>query len=89
MEPKCVADVEGPWRDPQFESGLIAQCRRYWSIPVELLPNQALATYLRQKLGLAVVMPEAQRRVESGVDDDSELYDGELAEALKACADGN
>ena len=81
---RTVEDVEGPWRDPNFESGLIQRCRQYWSVPVERLPNEALATFLRQKLGLAVVVPEAKRRVESSFDDDSELYDGELANALQS-----
>jgi hypothetical protein len=88
MKPQSVADIEGPWRDQEFESSLIARCRLYWSVPVEQLPNEALATYLRQKIGLFVVIPEAQRRVETGFDDGSEMYDGELAEALKSCSDG-
>ena len=84
---RTVEDVEGPWRDPDFESGLIQRCRKHWSVPVEELSNEVLATYLRQRIGLAVVVPEATKRVESGFDDDSELYDGELANALESIGD--
>lgn len=83
MEPRCVADVEGPWEDPNFESGLIERCRRYWNVPMGELTNEALATYLRQKIGMEVVVPEAKRRLELHIDDDSEMYEGELANALR------
>lgn len=80
--PQTVEDAEGPWRDPNFESGLIRRCRQYWSVLVGQLPNEAIATYLRQEIALALLIPEAKRRLEKGFDDDSELYVGELANAL-------
>jgi hypothetical protein len=82
--PQSVEDVEGPWTDPNFESGLIQRCRRYWSTPISDLPNEALATYLRQGIALALLIPEAQRRIAVGYDDNAELYEGELASALKS-----
>jgi hypothetical protein len=86
MKPRSVADVAGPWVDPDFHSGLIERCKRYWSVPVTELPNGMLATYLRQRIALQIIIPEAHKRLEAGIDDDSELYDGELAEALRgAC----
>jgi hypothetical protein len=88
VKPRTVEDVEGPWTEPPFESGLISRCKQYWSEPVERLPDAILATYLRQQIGLAVVLPEARRRIESGVSDDSEKYEGELAEALARVNNG-
>jgi hypothetical protein len=84
MNQRCVADVEGRWIDPDFDSGLIQRCRRYWNVPVAELPNEALATYLRQRIALSIIIPEAEKRIASGFDDDSELYDGELADALRS-----
>ena len=79
---QSVADVEGPWVDPEFDSGLIASLRRDWTIPVNELTNGALARFIRQRIALQLVVPEARKRIEARFDDDSELYDGELAEAL-------
>jgi len=73
---KSVADVEGPWVDPGFASGLIERCRRGWDVPVGELSNEVLATYLRQGIGLAVVVAEARRRVGEGVEDGAEMYEG-------------
>ncbi|MBX3414233.1 MAG: hypothetical protein KF708_16215 [Pirellulales bacterium] len=79
---KSVADIAGPWVDPDFESGLIQRCRRYWSTPIGELPNQMLATYLRQSIAVGPVAEEARRRLEHQLDDQTELYDGELRAAL-------
>ncbi len=87
MKSKSVADVEGSWVDPDFDSGLIARCKRDWSIPVTELSNEALATYLRQQIALELVIPEARMRVEPGFDDGSEIEDGELAAALQRVYD--
>ena len=82
MSQQSVADVEGPWVDPDFESGLIERCKRYWYVPVVELPNDILATYIRQRIALPLVVAEAHRRLAAGFDDDSEMYDGELANAV-------
>jgi hypothetical protein len=84
MERRCVADVVGPWQDPDFESSLIANCRRFWTTPVNELPNEIVAMYLRQKIGLELMIPEARRRLDSGYDDESEWYDGQLAASLES-----
>jgi hypothetical protein len=90
MSDRGVADVLGPWTDPGFDSGLIRRCKQYWYTPVNAIPNEALATYLRQRIALGITIPEAQQRVAGGIDDGSELYEGELAEALRgACNDPN
>lgn len=86
MKPRSVADIEGQWADPDFESGLVQHCRRYWSVPVPELPNGMLAMFLRQRIALQIIIPEVRKRLEAGIDDESELYDGELANALReAC----
>ena len=79
---KSAADVLGPWVDPGFESGLIQRCRQYWTTPIAQLPNEMLATFLRQGTAVALVAPEARGRIEAAFVDGTELYDGELAEAL-------
>jgi hypothetical protein len=88
MEGRSVADVEGPWVEADFNSSLIERCRKNWSIPVSKLSNYALATFLRQKFALDIVIPEGQRRLQTNFVDDTELYDDELdnavQEALKA-----
>ncbi|MBA5635510.1 hypothetical protein H3H37_00305 [Duganella sp. LX20W] len=77
-----MADIEGVWVEPEFESSLIQLCRENWKVPISDLSNHALATYIRQRLGLKAVVPEALRRIERGYSDDSELYDDELANAI-------
>ena len=86
MKSESVADIEGVWVEPEFESGLIQRCRENWTVPISDLSNHALATFIRQRLGLNAVVPEAQRRIELGYSDDSELYDDELAKAIGALA---
>jgi hypothetical protein len=87
MKPKSVADVEGAWVDSDFDSGLTERCKRYWSIPVTELSNEMLATYLRQRIAVHLIMPEARKRLDAGIDDGSEMYQGELAEALRGACD--
>jgi hypothetical protein len=41
-----------------------------------------VATYLNQKFALEQMKLEAKRRLDGGFDDDSEICDGQLAEAL-------
>ena len=84
MKPPSIAEIEGPWCDPGFNSSLIERCKRYWVVPVTEVSDEALATYLRQRIGLAITVPEAKRRVLGGILDGSEMYDGELAQALEA-----
>ncbi len=83
-QPATVADVEGPWIDQNFDSGLIERCKRGWNTPVTELTNELLATYLRQKIALSLVVPEAQVRIAAKFVDDTELYDEELENALRS-----
>lgn len=82
-----VVDVEGPWVQPEFESGLIERCKRGWNTPVGELTNDLLATYLRQKIALSLLVPEARRRIADRFVDHTELYDEEVADALRYATD--
>jgi hypothetical protein len=75
MPPKSVADVEGPWRNPNFESGLIIRLRNAWHKPVNKLSKEQLATFLRQRVALLLIIREARRRLEDGFEEGSEMYE--------------
>jgi hypothetical protein len=81
--PRTVEDVVGPWTDPDFQSSLIERCRHNWCVQVAQLSNEALATFLRQRIAIGLIAAEAVRRLAAGTDDGSEMYEGELAEALR------
>ena len=78
-----IADILGPWVDPDFESGVIQRCRMAWCKPLPELTNEELATFLRQDIAVSQVLPVAEERVNRGFDDDTELYDGELDNAIQ------
>jgi hypothetical protein len=80
--PRTVEDIEGAWVDSGWASGLIERCRENWAVPVMQLSNQMLATFIRQKIALSLVVPEAKRRIAEKIDDGSEFFDGELAKAI-------
>ena len=82
MSARSVADIEGAWVDPQWESGAIERCRQYWTIPINEVPDIALITYLHQEFAPELIIAEARSRVAAGRFDDTELYDGQLAESL-------
>lgn len=84
---RSVADVEGPWLNPDFESSLIEKCRTNWNTPVSQLTNEILSMFLRQGIACELVRPETQKRLEAGFDDDSELYEGQLASAFREASD--
>jgi hypothetical protein len=73
--------------DPGFESSLIERCRDNWSVPVSEVSNYVLATFIRQRLALSLVVPEAKRRIAVGFVDDTELYDEELSVAVAEAPD--
>jgi len=83
-----VADILGPWIEPDLNSGLIQRCRKAWNRPLKDLTREELATLLRQEIAVEHVLPEAKRRLQDGIDDDSELYDGELEAAIKSASKG-
>ena len=82
MNSLSVADIAGPWKEPDFDSGLIDRCRRYWSVPVNELPDLIVATYLNQRMALPIMIAEAQQRITAAKSDESEMFEGQLREAL-------
>lgn len=87
METRGVADFAGAWVDPEFESSLIERCRKNWKVPDGEISNYVLSTFIRQRIALELVVPEAKRRLAAGFVDDTELYDEELANALAKSTD--
>jgi hypothetical protein len=84
MNVQSVADVEGPLPpDEGPMTGLIERCVKHWSVPVNELPDHMVATYLQQGIATSLMIAEARRRIDSGIFDDSEWYEGQLAEALR------
>ncbi len=60
---QSIADALGPWRDPDFNSGLIERCRQAWTKPLKDLTNQELATLLRQRIAVEHLLPFARHRL--------------------------
>ena len=83
-----IADIEGEWQESGFESGLIARCRAAWHKPIEDLSNEEMATLLRQKIAVEHILPLARQRVADGIDDDTEMFDGELREVIERLKQG-
>jgi hypothetical protein len=78
-----VADILGPWVEPDWDSGLIARCRQAWNKPLRDLSREELATLLRQRYAVEHLLPIAKKRLEDGSDDNTEMFDGELQEAIE------
>ena len=78
-----IADILGPWVEPELDSGLIQRCRKAWNRPLHDLSREELATLLRQRIAVEHVLPIAKMKVHDGLDDDTEMYDGELEAAIE------
>ena len=78
-----LAEIVGPWIDPDFDSGLIERMRNAWSKPIGRLTNHELATCLRQTVAVEHVLPIAKKRDAEEFHDESELHDTELAQAIE------
>ena len=79
---KSVADFLGPWVEPDFKSSLIARCREAWNRPFRDLSRLELATLIEQKFVVEHVLPVARKKLQEA-DDDTEMFDGQLAEAIE------
>lgn len=77
-----LAEILGPWRQTDFKSGLIERCRKAWDKPLDVLSNLELATLLQQDLAVDHVIPVARKRLQDAVNDNSEMFENQLAEAL-------
>jgi hypothetical protein len=83
-----VADILGPWVEPDWDSGLIARCRGAWNKPFRDLSREELATFLRQRFAVEHLLPIARERLADGVDDGTEMFEGELQEAIAYASRG-
>lgn len=79
---KSVADFLGPWVEPDWDSGLIARCREAWNKPLRELSREELATLLRQRFAVEQLLPVARKKLQQA-DDDTEMFEGELVEAIE------
>lgn len=77
-----IADILGPWVEPNFDSSLITRCREAWNKPLRDLSREELATLLRQKFAVEHLVPIAKKKLQNA-DDETEMFDGELAEAIE------
>lgn len=84
QRPLSIADLLGPWVEPEWDSSLIERCKNAWNKPFEDLTNQELATLLLQRIAIEHLLPIAAKRVQDGFDDDTEIYDGELENAVQS-----
>jgi hypothetical protein len=78
-----VADIVGPWEEPNWDSGLIDRCRGAWDKPIRNLSREELATLLRQRIAVEHLLPTARGKLLSGTDDGTEMYEGELEAAIE------
>jgi len=78
-----LSDLLGPWIDSDWNTGLIERCKNAWSKPLRDLSREELATLLRQRIAVEHLLPIAKKRLEDGIDDDTEMFDGELQEAVE------
>ena len=80
---QSVADLLGAWVETDWKSGLIERFRTVWNKPLRDLTNEELASFLRQRIAMAQILAIAESRITDGVDDDTEMYDGELEAAIE------
>jgi CDI immunity proteins len=83
MDNISIADILGPWIEPDWDSGLIARLREAWNKPLQDLSREELATLLRQRFAVEQILPVARKRLADGIDDETEIFDGELQEAIE------
>jgi hypothetical protein len=78
-----AAEIHGPWVESNWHSGLIERVRQWWNVPISQLPDAALALFIRQEIALEAVVAEARNRLARGQPDNSELFEGELADSVR------
>ena len=88
-EHTTIAHLLGPWVEPDWDSGLIDRCRKVWNKPLRGLSKGELAMLLRQRVAVEHILPLARKRVEEGIEDDTELYEGELEAAIEYASSGS
>ncbi|MHC4121486.1 MAG: contact-dependent growth inhibition system immunity protein [Planctomycetota bacterium] len=80
---RSLEEIEGVWDEPEFRSGLVLRCHAARKKPIDQLSDLELATLLNQDVGVRHILPEAIRRTESDKPDGTELFEGQLAQAIQ------
>jgi hypothetical protein len=80
---QSIAQLVGPWVEPDWESGLIQRCREAWTKPIRDLSRGELATLLRQRIAVECLVPIAKDNLQNRPDDETEMFEGELREAIE------
>ncbi len=83
-----LSDLVGPWIEPDWNSGLIERCKNAWSKPIRDLSREELATLLRQRIAVEQLLPIGKKKLESDIDDETELFEGELKAAIEYASNG-
>ena len=76
-----VSSILGAWKS-EVDSGLLQQCKEHWETPAEELSDLMVATFLNQGIAINLMSIEAEYRLENGLRDDSEYFDGQLEQAF-------
>lgn len=79
---KSLEEIEGVWDEPEFQSGLVLRCHAARKKSMDQLSDLELATLLNQEVGVEHILSEAIRRIVSGKSDDTEMFEGQLDEAI-------
>ena len=77
-----VANLLGLW-EGEAPTTLMQSCRDDWNIPIQELSDLMVATFLSQQIATSWMVIEAKRRLSLEQRDDTEYFDGQLAEALQ------
>ena len=80
---QSLEQIEGPWDEPEFKSGLVLRCHAARKKPIDQLSDLELATLLNQDIGVQHIISEAVRRLAQNRPDETELFDGQLKEAVE------
>lgn len=77
-----VANLLGPW-EGEVSTTLMQRCRDDWDTPMHELSDLMVATFLSQQIAASWMVIEAKRRLNLEPRDETEYFDGQLAEALQ------
>lgn len=80
VQPTTVACIIGPWKG-EAPTTLLQHCRDSWGTPFKELSDLMVATFLNQRIAVPQMLAEARRRLDSEPRDDTEYFEGQLAQA--------
>jgi len=80
-QPQIAASIMGPWSG-EASTSLQQRCRDAWGKTLNELSDLMVATFLNQRIAVPQMLAEALRRLSSEPRDDTEYFDGQLAEAV-------